>query len=864
MKILVVEEDAAFARLCREKLIPLTDDVIVASDATEALSLIETSRFDLMILQLSVSGTMSGEDLIGRLDDRGIELPVVALTDGPVSGQTRAVRTGRVVFSQARSGAVCEALPGIVRAALEVEALREGREAEVRARTLFEESLAGMFVVEVLTGTIVEANRVGAESFGYTPEAIRGKEFAGLFIDAERPVVRAKIANADDRAAAGRSIGLRADGSRFSFGYRASSISAAGRPAVLVSGRDLSEAQSAELRYREFFQNAFEAVMITDQNTHEIIDCNPACERLLGRGLEELRALSAWELFGLSGSAKIVELGQRLRALELGTHADFETQARGHDGRSMCLAVRSGPFLLGGRRVLLSFIRDLTGERAAEERHRQIFLKGFDPIAIFDRETGLLVDANPVFETLSGYGLTELMSSPSASLIVNEQGERMMVRAAEGNDAHAVDRSVSLVTKSGESIPVCVRVSELTLGEKSMTMLTLRDLRPELRAAELERSLTHAQKMQSLGQMASGVAHDFNNTLMAALPWADLLRRKYPKDEAVQRSAEHIRKAVHRARDVTRQLLEFAQPKKPVMTELNVAAFIDEQLKMIRPAVPREIEIEFRQRDETVRANADAGQLSQIILNLSLNARDAMPAGGVLSFEVRALTRTEAERWGLSARPWGVIVVADNGVGIRDELVDKIFDPFFTTRELGQGTGLGLSVVHRLAREHGGEVFVCSEEGKGSTFYLVLPQAGARQWDPAVQMSGRMSGQSVLIVDDEPVVAEGLASLLETEGARTRSEATGPAALELLRGGFSPSFIILDIGLPEMSGEMVHREIRSIHPEVPILISSGYVERERILPLLADPFTRFIQKPFDVEDLLEEFQSLTLPRIAAT
>ena len=211
-----------------------------------------------------------------------------------------------------------------------------------------------------------------------------------------------------------------------------------------------------------------------------------------------------------------------------------------------------------------------------------------------------------------------------------------------------------------------------------------------------------------------------------------------------------------------------------------------------------------------------------------------------------------------------MIVVGDTGVGIRDELVDKIFDPFFTTRELGQGTGLGLSVVHRLAREHGGEVFVGSEPGIGSTFYVVLPQAGAREWDTTVHSPGRMSGQSVLIVDDEPVVAEGLASLLETEGARTRSEATGPAALELLRSGFLPSFIILDIGLPEMSGETVHREIRSIHPEVPILISSGYVERERILPLLADPFSRFIQKPYDIEDLLEEFQSLTLPRIAAT
>ncbi len=734
------------------------------------------------------------------------------------------------------------------------------REAELRARVLFEQSPAGILMIDFETGVVIEANGVGASYFGLEPGALEGRQFEQCFTEADRPVIRGKIARAGigSEPSIGMSHGLRPDGSIFSFGYTATAIAMAGRSAVLVTGRDLSEVEAAEVRYRDFFQNAIEAVMISDQTTQRILDCNPALERLLGTGREDLTQRTTLELAGEHEREDFERALKQLGSLAAGAHLDFETCLHRPDGRGVSVEIRSGPFLLSGRPVLVSFIRDLTAERAAEERHRQIFLKGFDPIAIFARDLGLLVDANPVFETLSGFTLEELRVMPIDSLIVNERGEGLGYGSSTELPEVGAESQLFLVSRNGESIPSSARVSELILGERSLVMLTLRDLRPELRAADLERSLTHAQKMQSLGQMASGIAHDFNNTLMAALPWADLLRRKYPNDEAIQRSAEHIKKAVHRAKDVTRQLLEFAQPRKPSMIEISPANLLEEQMRIIRPALPPEIVIATGQIDESIRVSADPSHLSQMLMNLTLNARDAMMAGGTLQFDIRALSLREVERLRLGSGRWAAIIVKDTGVGIQQGLLEKIFEPFFTSKEVGSGPGLGLSVVHRLIREHGGVVFVESEEGRGSSFYLVLPQLGAAPADELLPEAGkRMNGKTVLIIDDEPIVAEGIENLLETEGARTSVAGTGLAALERLRSGLRPDFIILDLGLPEMPGEIVFEEIRRLLPEAPVLISSGYAEKERVLPLLSDPLSRFIQKPYDLEDLLREFASLT-------
>jgi signal transduction histidine kinase/ligand-binding sensor domain-containing protein/CheY-like chemotaxis protein len=377
-----------------------------------------------------------------------------------------------------------------------------------------------------------------------------------------------------------------------------------------------------------------------------------------------------------------------------------------------------------------------------------------------------------------------------------------------------------------------------------------------VRTAELERSLTRSQKMESLGQMAAGIAHDFNNTMMSALPWAEIVRRKYPHDPTLQKSMENIRAAVMRAREVTVQLLDFAQPKPPKTEPVNLTAFLRQQLVILRPSVPPEIAIEVRAQRDDLAVSADTTQLSQLVVNLALNARDAMPGGGRLRFEIRELTEKDAARWGCSPQNFVVFGVSDTGVGIDEATRHRIFDPFFTTKDVGKGAGLGLAVVHRIVEQHRGAIFVDSTVNGGTTFSVLLPRVQMAA-EPALlpsedRLRGRLTGTTVLLVDDEVQVCEGVKMLLEMEGALVRETHRGAEALALLTEGLRPHLIVLDLGLPEMPGEEVYERIRARLPRVPIVIASGYAHSARGR-LCRGVHTRFQQKPYDVEGLVTEF-----------
>lgn len=378
--------------------------------------------------------------------------------------------------------------------------------------------------------------------------------------------------------------------------------------------------------------------------------------------------------------------------------------------------------------------------------------------------------------------------------------------------------------------------------------------RRALRLAELEKSMVRGQKMESLGQMASGIAHDFNNALMTSLPWADLLQRKFPDDETVQKASSQIRKSVHRGKEVTRQLLDFAQPKKPQKRAVELGAFVEDQLLMVRPSIRPEIEIVI-QASAPVHVLVDPAQLSQAVLNLALNARDAISRAGTLTFVVRTAEANESAARGLPDERFGALSVSDTGTGMDRQTMEKIFDPFFTTKGVGEGTGLGLAVAHRIMEQNGGTIGVESQPGKGTTFHLLLPLTAAvpdpvKAEEPEALSMGRLAGIVVLLVDDDLEVAEGLSVCLESEGARVLHAETGPAALRMLDGGFNPHRVILDLGLPEMSGDVVHEEIRKRNAALPVIISSGYGDRARIARLLEDPETGYLQKPYEIEELI--------------
>ncbi len=387
--------------------------------------------------------------------------------------------------------------------------------------------------------------------------------------------------------------------------------------------------------------------------------------------------------------------------------------------------------------------------------------------------------------------------------------------------------------------------------------LTLVRAESRLRTAELERNLAQAQKMESLGQMAAGIAHDFNNTMMGALPWTDLIRIKYPSDPVLSKAGESIRSAILRAKEVTQPLLEFASPKRPNMTSLRLVKFVEDQLVMLRPSLPPEIEIEVGCHEPDLAVSADPTQITQAIVNLALNARDAMPDGGKLLFEIRKPSSHEAQSWAIDQDGFVVLAVSDTGSGMDHQTSKRVFDPFFTTKDIGRGTGLGLAIVHRIVEQHRGKIFLESRPRAGTTFYLVLPRvampAGIVSAPAPQRARGRLLGINVMLIDDEVQICEGVRVVLELEGAIVSMFHRGTTALRALDEHAPPDLIVLDLGLPEMSGEQVYEAIRPRFRDLPVIIASGYGEAGRKGLVPTHPFTRFQKKPYEMDALIATF-----------
>ena len=727
-----------------------------------------------------------------------------------------------------------------------------GPREESRSQLVFEEAPCAICLIDGENFEILEINSQGASCFAKPVEALVGSNFLNLFESREQEVLARKIEQAGSERASvsGMAKGIRADGSSFPFGYRIRGLEVAGRRMGLLVGRYLDQLDG-DSRYRKLFEASLEPILLSEPAQGLILDCNPAFERLIGISREELTRMTVPELVLPERRSPFSELLRGGVEAREGREHEFEVTLNRRDGAEVHTLIRTGIYNFDGRRTLMSFVRDLTAYKLAAARYKEMFLRSGDGIVLLDRKSGRIIEANPAFEKLTGLGEASGWSQDDRRMVQQQLTELSRSSSDEFENTWIIRSDGNEVR-----VPVEVRLAAMSLNDRDVMTLTLNDRRAEVYAAELEKSLAQGQRMESLGQMASGIAHDFNNTLMSALPWADLLRRKYPSDETIQKASDQVRRAVHRARDVTRQLLNFAQPKKPQMRRARLSELVADELRMIRPAIPPEITIEHRARYDKDLVNVDFAQMSQAILNLALNARAAMPDGGTLTIEIRKPSAEDCRRWSIEAERFVVLAMCDTGQGIPPEVRDKIFDPFFTT---GKRTGLGLSVVHRIAEQHGGNVFVDSTPGKGSTFYLLLPlavDAPRSSSIPANPMS--YIGISLLLIDDEKEISEGIRMLLESEGASVVVAGSGPEALGFVEAGFRPDFVVLDLGLPLMGGEKVHEALRKTLPLVPIVISSGYDEQEKAGRLPEDPNTRFKQKPFDIDDLMSEFAEMRL------
>ncbi len=458
---------------------------------------------------------------------------------------------------------------------------------------------------------------------------------------------------------------------------------------------------------------------------------------------------------------------------------------------------------------------------------------------------------------LTGYDPADLVGNRTTSyagLIVPE--DRAAVRGAV-DDGLAARRpfevSYRIRTAAGDERWVLERGRGVWSG--SGDLLALEGFIADLTERRgLEDQLRQAQKIEAVGRLAGGIAHDFNNLLTAVLGSAELLQRRLTPDEGAQNELATIHRAALRAAEFTKGLLAFArrQVLEPVRLDLN--AFVSEALPMLRHLIPENIRIDVRPGAGIAVVRADRGQLTQILMNLCVNARDAMPGGGVVTIETRNLVMDAAfvaAHIGAREGRYTCLAVADTGVGIADEDLPRVFEPFFTTKATGKGTGLGLSTVYGIVKQHEGYIVATSEPGQGSIFKVYLPATADRGLPaaPAREQAVRGGHETILVVEDEPEVRQVLVQVLGGFGYRVHEALDGVVALEMLQHGLAADLVLTDVVMPRMGGMELCEAAREAAPSLRFLFSSGYAEDSVHVGFIRKGGIFFLAKPYGIDAL---------------
>jgi PAS domain S-box-containing protein len=492
-----------------------------------------------------------------------------------------------------------------------------------------------------------------------------------------------------------------------------------------------------------------------------------------------------------------------------------------------------------------------------EERYRVLFERNLAGV-YRSTESGRLLECNDAFARIFGYTREEALALPNAHSFYAAPGEReaFLERLRAAGALHNLEACYA--RRDGTPVWVLENVTfRRGEGEEGIVEGTVIDVTDRKR---LEAEVRQAQKMEAIGRLAGGIAHDFNNLLTAILGFSDLALAEADPGSTLETTLAEIRRAGERAAELTRQLLAFGrrQMLAPVVLDLN--ATVRGREKMLARLIGAEVAVALELADDIGRVRADPAQIEQVVMNLVVNARDAMPEGGHLVIETRAAELDGDAAPGLTLAPgrYVVLSVSDTGVGIDMETRAHLFEPFFTTKERGRGTGLGLPTVYGIVRQSGGAVRVASEPGRGARFEVWLPRvdevaAPRRPSGPEVPLSG---SETVLLVENEDAVRAFVRQSLEGVGYRVLEARHGAEALAMLESfGAAVRLVVTDVVMPVMGGRDLGRRLGATKPYLPVLYISGFAD-EALLEAGEDAGRAFLGKPFTKEQLLKKVRAL--------
>jgi PAS domain S-box-containing protein len=552
-------------------------------------------------------------------------------------------------------------------------------------------------------------------------------------------------------------------------------------------------------------------------------------------------------------------------ATQTGVFGPYEKEYVRKDG-SRVSALVGGAVYDQKNRHSIALVLDLSELKKAQAEIARLarIVETTDDAVLSVSLDGKVLSLNQAGERLYGYSRSELEANVGILVPEERQEElehiRQTVIAGRSLDHYGTIR----MKKSGECVPVTLTISPLRdqTGKIIGWSAIARDLTETKKAERLEEQFRQAQKLESLGRLTGGVAHDFNNLLMVISSYTEMVQEQLAPENPLRRKTEQVLRAAARGASLTQQMLAFSRKQVLSLKIIDLNGVLADTTGMLKRMIGEDIELLFFPDRSLWPIQADPGQITQVLLNLCVNARDAMPAGGKLTIETRNVTITEQDtnrQAGCAAGEYAMLAVTDTGTGMSQEVQERVFEPFFTTKEMGKGTGLGLSMVYGIVKQSGGYISVYSELGKGSCFKLYFSRVHEAVAETVVPRTlvGRGKGQTILVVEDEEPLRESIVDYLSFHGYKILPASTGRQALDVAaRHNGSIDLLLTDVVMPGMSGPELETELRNRNDSIMTLYMSGYTDQAIVNHGILHSEAAFLQKPFSLNVLAEKLQQL--------
>jgi two-component system cell cycle sensor histidine kinase/response regulator CckA len=624
-----------------------------------------------------------------------------------------------------------------------------------------------------------------------------------------------------------------------------------------------------EAQFRELMVHLQQVFWTSDASDSAVLYVSPAYERIWGRTCQSLYDNSQTFLDAVHPEDRERMAGTLARKHETQGY-DQEFRILRPDGEmrwiwARCYPVRASQ---GGTIRFAAIADDITKRKATEQEQSRLaaITEYSGDVVVSVTVDGNIIAWNLGAERQYGYTAEEVLGRPLSMLFPSDHYQEYrqimkMVRNGEPVASHDTVRrrkDGTLIQMSVAIIPIEARDGEVVGASKVSHDIS--------RIKKLEAQCIEAQKMEAVGQLAGGVAHDFNNILFVILGHSDLLMEELGPDHPAHKDARAIHQAAERAAGVTRQLLVFSRKQTVQAVALDLNEVVEGLDKMLRQLIDENIELTVVLGRHLGRVKADAGYVGQVLMNLVINARDAMPGGGTLAVTTSDVIVDEhyaSAHPGVTPGKYVMLSVRDSGAGMTGAVQERLFEPLFTTKPKGRGTGLGLATCQTIVKQSSGHIRVCSEVGKGSTFDVYFPQLDHQRLDAAVVnpiQSGSLprGTEALLLVEDDPAVRQLASAVLRAQGYEVLVAANGQEGLRIAHEhkGAAIRLVVTDVIMPLMGGKMMAEWLTSSDPDLKVLFTSGYTD-DAIAPYgVLDPGVAFLPKPFTAATLIGKVREL--------